>query len=178
MSSDIFEFPFFMCGRLAIVLIYLISLMMQLLWPRMVMKKWLNMKSIGDDFSADEHEEDKDFDTESENESESEGVYILCTTAIVCYNFFFVIHEFRNYFLNLISLFSDYLPKRCTHRKPSPLVSRKDGNDGESFLLLLCAIYCILSKLDNGYILDFITFFISMMCVLNLRECMYAHPMF
>ena len=69
------------------------------------MKKWLNIKSNGDDFSADEHEEDKDLDTESENESESEGAYILCTTAIICYNLFFVIHEFRNCFLNLNNLF-------------------------------------------------------------------------
>ena len=29
------------------------------------MKKWLNIKSIGDDFSAEEHEEDKIFDSES-----------------------------------------------------------------------------------------------------------------
>jgi hypothetical protein len=49
----------------------------QLLWPRMVMKKWLNIKSMPDDFSADEfsadeHEEGKDPDTESESESEYE----------------------------------------------------------------------------------------------------------
>ncbi|KAI5070529.1 hypothetical protein GOP47_0014872 [Adiantum capillus-veneris] len=42
----------------------------QLLWPRMMMKKWLNMKTTtGDEFGADEHE-DSEPDTESEGEHE------------------------------------------------------------------------------------------------------------
>ena len=62
----------------------MISSIIQLLWPRMVMKKWLNVKSTGDDFSADEfsadeHEEGKypDTDSESESEYEPESKYIL-----------------------------------------------------------------------------------------------------
>ena len=152
MCSDIFEFPFLICERLAAVLIYLISLMMQLLWPRMVMKKWLNIKS-GDDFSADEHEEDKDFDTESENESESEGAYILCTTTIVCYNFVFIIHQFRT-----LIVFSQITLGKYAHFESHFLWFLEKMEMMVSFFLLLCAMYCLLSYLDYGYILDFTTF--------------------
>ena len=73
----------------------------------------------------------------------------ICPITIACYNFFFVIHEFRNCFLNLNSLFSNYHQKRCTLRKPSLLVSIKDGNDGDSLFIGMCyALYVILLGLQ------------------------------
>lgn len=44
----------------------------ELLWPKMMMKKWLNIKSDGDEFSADEFSADEHEDTETESESESD----------------------------------------------------------------------------------------------------------
>jgi hypothetical protein len=59
-------------------------LTLQLLWPRMAMKKWLNITSTregfsADEFSDDEHEEGKDPDMECESEFEykSKSKYIL-----------------------------------------------------------------------------------------------------
>ncbi|KAH7437124.1 hypothetical protein KP509_05G057500 [Ceratopteris richardii] len=44
----------------------------ELLWPRLMMKKWLNIQSTGDEFSADEFSADEHDDTDTENESDSE----------------------------------------------------------------------------------------------------------
>ncbi|KAH7331276.1 hypothetical protein KP509_20G023800 [Ceratopteris richardii] len=51
----------------------------ELLWPRMVMKKWLNIESEGDEFSADEcsadeHDDADDADTDNESDSEWESI--------------------------------------------------------------------------------------------------------
>eukprot|EP00250_Pteridium_aquilinum_P008687 c18133_g1_i1 orf=533-2320(-) len=44
----------------------------ELLWPRMLMKKWLNIRTTGDEFSADEYSADERDDTDFENDSECE----------------------------------------------------------------------------------------------------------
>ncbi|MCO5611714.1 hypothetical protein L7F22_065972 [Adiantum nelumboides] len=55
----------------------------ELLWPRMIMKKWLNIKTTtsdefsADELSADEHE-DTEPDTESESECDSEDTPSVC----------------------------------------------------------------------------------------------------
>lgn len=76
----------------------------EVLWPRMMMKKWLNRKSTGDEFSADEYSADERDDSDLENESENE-----CQPED----------------------FQPRVPKRHTTRNFSPSKLKKDGRDDQ-----------------------------------------------
>lgn len=107
---------------------------MQVLWPRMMMKKWLNRKSTGDEFSADEYSaderDDSDLENESENDCQPEG--ILCCRDVSC---IFHVH-FQVVLSHAEGMPTDFqprVPKRHTTRNFSPSKLKKDGRDGECF---------------------------------------------
>eukprot|EP00250_Pteridium_aquilinum_P034475 c7644_g1_i1 orf=582-2444(-) len=102
----------------------------ELLWPRMMMKKWLHINTTGDEFSADEfsadEHEDAEPETESESECESEDTRPVTPQSYGNRNFSPLMFR-KNGRDDTRSVAS----QSYGNRKFSPLMSRKDGRDEE-----------------------------------------------
>ena len=53
--------------------LYCLDWFVQLFWPRVVMRKWLNITTQDSDFSADEDEDEDEVEEEEEEENDDQG---------------------------------------------------------------------------------------------------------